>query len=331
MYDIISSLQDALMGTPGIDGRLWVSYGTVELDQDVEDGRSVEFDEEVGPLVSVRLHPRNDTIVCRVGMAISGALEGAYAPFVGGDEVLVVVPEGELYSPPVIIARLANKLDAFPTKVAGQETDKNNIAFVRTRSPIIAEGGSSIMIRGAMSGAFIGIDETGNITVRDGAKAALQFGSSGMAVQGPEGDGQIVLNHEKQFVSLWWDNSMVQVEKDSATVLSGGNVLLAGAGNMANVHAIGLEQVVNLLVAYLGLLSSAVSSLPSPITSPALAAIINPVVGGLPLINGALALAGTGTAPGYNLFMPAMAAGAKVLPTSINPAPGLACPGVLLG
>jgi hypothetical protein len=150
----------------------WVSYGLVSPQQNV-DGEvidSVEFDDELGPLVNVRLQPSNREVRCRIASFVAGDGEGEYAPFIQNDEVLVIIPEGDLRSGPCIVGRLNNARAKWPAEsIAGQDPTRNTFAFVRSRTPMVQEYASSYLVRILMSDA-------GTITLRDGSKGALQIG-----------------------------------------------------------------------------------------------------------------------------------------------------------
>lgn len=324
-------LQDMAQGTI-TDPRTWVCYGTVELDSDVEEGRSVTFDEALGPLVEIRLHPSNRSVTCRVASALAGPFEGTWEPFVGGDEVIVVMAEGSEISP-CIIGRLNNAIDKFPPKVGGKDTDLNNLSFRRMRSPHITETASLFMIRSAITGAMLGIDETGNVTIRDGNSTGLQFGPSGFAIQDADGLGQIVLNTEEGYASMWWGQTIIKVNGTDIGIAASGNVSIGSAGNIPVLHAMATEQAVNLLVGYLATLSAALTALgpATPLTAGGLAAVIDPIAAGLGVITGGLSLASSNTHPS---LLAALGTVTTLLgaPMAISPiSPGIGCPALVVG
>lgn len=175
----LATMADAFRG-PGADTRQWVSLGTVFEKQNVngETIEPVEFDSEFGaPLVNVKLLPSGYECRCRVAGSVAGSGEGQWHPFVPGDEVVVLVPEGDERCGPIIVGRLNNSIDKWPDEsIAGQDPTNNTFAFERRRTPFVAEYASSYMLRSAVHGAFILISDTGMVTIRDGAKGALQIG-----------------------------------------------------------------------------------------------------------------------------------------------------------
>src|SRR5512147_1532249 len=155
---------------PGIDPRSWVSHATVD-DED-----PVSFDADLGPLVGVTLQPSKEQCVCRVGMGIAGRGEGQYYPCVAGDEVLVALPEGSPRAGGVVVARLCNSVDRFPSgSVAGQDPATNSFGFRKQRAAHVHEVDGPYLVRQSASGALMSMDAAGVLTLRDGAGSALQF------------------------------------------------------------------------------------------------------------------------------------------------------------
>ena len=109
MSDAFGDLDLAALGRaisyPGIDPRIWVSYGIVDREQD--DQKSVEFNGDGGPLVWVLLQPHNQLVACRVASGVAGNGEAEWHPFLEADEVIVLIPEGDTRSTPVIVGRAA--------------------------------------------------------------------------------------------------------------------------------------------------------------------------------------------------------------------------------
>lgn len=226
---------------PGIDPRQWVSYGTVSPQQNV-DGEvidSVEFDDELGPLVNVRLQPSNVLVRCRVASTVAGAGEGEYVPFIENDEVLVVLPQGDEAASPCIIGRLHNSIDTWPNEsVAGQDPTNNTFAFRRIRTPFIQEYAGSLMIRSATHGGFLLMSDNGTITLRDGSKGALQMGPDAFSYQegvagevdpddtpAPQAIFQLDLTGRR--ISLQMDDALLQINGSDADNNAGSAILAA--------------------------------------------------------------------------------------------------------
>jgi hypothetical protein len=324
-------LQD-IMGGTATDPRTWVAYGTVELDQDTDEGRSVTFDEALGPIVEVRVHPHDRVISCRVAGALAGQHEGTWEPFVGGDEVLVVCPEGSSIGPPCIIGRLNNAIDRFPRKVAGKDTDQNNLSFRRMRSPHVTETASMFMIRSAVTGAMIGIDEAGNLTLRDGESTGLQFGPSGFAVQDADGTGQVVLNTEEGYASIWWGATLVKCDGVNVNIAASGNVAIGSAGNIPILHALSTEQALNLALGYLQSLTAALVAMGAvPLTGASLALVIDPLLAGLTHVLVGIGTANTNAHPSLGAVVGTVNTAFQT-PMPVSPlTPGIGCPGLVIG
>lgn len=259
------------LARPGMDTRQWVSYGTVSPQQNV-DGEvvdSVEFDDELGPLVNVRLQPSDIDIRCRVAQRFAGAGEGEYSPFVEGDEVLVVLPLGDERAGCVIIGRLNNSIDTFPdTSVAGQDPTRNTFAFERRRTPFIQEYASSYMLRVASHGGFFLISDSGSITIRDGSKGALQMGPDIFGyTEGVPGEvdpsgtpsptALFQLDLTGRRVTLQMDDAQLQMNSSDADN-NAGNTLLVSSGefqvvlgtNVASEHVATVEMVLAMFDIY---------------------------------------------------------------------------------
>lgn len=251
MFDTDIDLQELAqaLSYPGIDPRTWVSYALVDREQEGE--AAVKFDPEWGPMVRVILQPENVQTWCRVGMQVAGNGEGEWHPFVQGDELLVMVPEGSILAVPVVVARLCNSLDKFPERVAGKETAKNNLAFNRRRTPYVFETASSILFRSAVTGAMFGIDENGNITIRDGESTALQFGATGFAVQDKDANVQLSLDVEKRKFNLMVGSACLTLDENTGQVATTGSLKLGTCGVQPGEHLVTLEQLVNILATVL--------------------------------------------------------------------------------
>lgn len=211
---------------PGMDTRQWCSYGLVTAggaDQNI-----VEFDETEGvPFVHVLLEPSKVPVRCRVGSACAGNGEGEWNPFVEGDEVMVLIPEGNERAGCVIVCKLNNAIDRFPMEsVAGQDPTTNSFAFQRRRTPFIQEFAGPLFLRTALSEAFISIDAAGTVLIRDGENSAFQMSPDLIGMQGPSGDGspprflfQGDLTGER--ISLQMGTAMFQMNSERATQNTG--------------------------------------------------------------------------------------------------------------
>jgi hypothetical protein len=226
--------------------RIWISYATV--DEDTPDQRSVMFSPEYGPLVNVTLRPHAVPVVCRVAHEVAGNGEGEWFPFVAQDEVLVAIPEGDEHAGCVIIGRLNQEIDAWPTMVAGQDATQNTFAFRRLRTPYILETASNYMIRDATTGAFISMNE-GAISLSNADSAFLALNADFLGMQSADASTLIQINIANgQVVALANNGTMLVLDANTSSLVTQGTFSFATAGNQPVGHAVTLEGVVALLI-----------------------------------------------------------------------------------
>ncbi len=253
--DLDLNLLSEALARPGMDPRVWVSYGLVA--PETADHKSVEFDAPWGPTVWVVLQPHRQIVACRVAGHVAGNGEGEWAPFLAGDEVLVVVPEGDTRAVPVIVGRLNNELDVFPEYVAGQKTDSNLFSFRRQLGSYLIEGDSAIILRSAGTGAMIGIDETGNLTLRNGDGTVFKLGATGSAMMNADGDLQLALDTDEKSVNMMAGGSGFKLASSGpSSMMTASTLELSACGASAAEHLVTLEQLINIL--------SLVVTLPTP-------------------------------------------------------------------
>lgn len=269
----------AALAHPGMDPRTWASIGTVSTSED----EPVEFDVEHGqPYVQVTLQPSGSPVLCRVGGQVAGNGEAEWHPFVKGDEVLVVLPEGFEDSGGVIVSRLNNALDAFPTdSVAGQDPTTNTFAFRRRRAPVVEEFAGPITWRSALTGALIAIDDKGHVTIKDSENSALQMGADVIGFQGPsttESPPNFLLQ-----LDLTGEHFLVQV-RDAILSLSSsranpeqntlsvpGALTIGTIGNPPLEHAASAEAVANVIEKVFAALITVINAIgPTPLTGTSL-------------------------------------------------------------
>jgi hypothetical protein len=248
----------------------WVS---VALVIDTPEQPAVEFDREDGQVyVNVVLQPSLSPVRARIGSSVAGAGEGEYFPFLGGDEVLVVLPEGREDGGAIITHRLNNALDPFPMdSVAGQDPTTNSFAFRRRRTPYLEEFAGPVVMRNALTGAVFSLDAKGGVTIKDGENSALQISADALTLQGPSspdrsptmlfqmnfteergllqvGDAQLLLNSSKSGA-------------DSYLTLPAGLAVSFGSNQPAE-HVLTTEAFLAMFSSFLVQLSSAAGALP---------------------------------------------------------------------
>jgi hypothetical protein len=290
----ITSISQAF-AHPGADPRQWVSYGLV--DADTAGQRSVQFNDENGnalpyPMVNVTLQPSGIPVACRVAGQTAGQGTGEWHPFVAGDEVVVLVPQGDERQGCVIIGRLNQGRDTFPTMVAGNDTTKNNVAFKRMVEPYLLESGTAILFRIAPTGAFFSLDQTGNITATSGDGHYLAIHHDVIGLQTADTSCIVQIDPSKQTVFLQAGATQLLLDSQGqSALLTPGtlNIITAGGGYAAG-HAITLEQAVALFEGFMTAFGTIlVAAGGAPLTGASLGALLNPggvlaiVTAGLPI------------------------------------------------
>lgn len=261
---------------PGIDPRQWVSYGLVTAGGEQED--IVVFDEDEGQaLVRVLLEPTKIPVYARVAASATGAAgngEGEWNPFVEGDEVVLLIPEGNERAGCVIIGRLNNSIDAFPMEsVAGQDPTTNTFAFRRRRTPMVEEVNGPILLRSAMSEGLISMDTAGVFTVRTGDRSVLQMSPDVIGIQGPSDDSNppeflMQLNITDRQYSLQVGDGILNLS-DSGATPEPNNLLkvadtftLGTSGNFSGEHVMTIENFVNLMAFLMPIINPLVFATP---------------------------------------------------------------------
>jgi len=313
------------MGQPGGDTRQWISYGIV--DASAEGDHPVTFDPDLGPLVDVKLQPSGAHARCRVASWCAGNGEGAWFPIVEHDEVAVSIPEGDEKAYPVIIGRLNNQIDAFPTVVGGQDTTKNTVAFQRTRGPFVMESGHSIFIRTAVTGSFLLMERAGNVTVSDGFKNFLHLGADFVGLQCSDDDGTVKaimqLNRQDGLATIEVaDSAKFTINADGTATLNAGSTMsVQAAGMTACEHVATIEGVCNVLASVL--MGLAAFSAPGALAALAVPAAAQGIVAA------ALAVASGGS---ITLMKSAIDAALQLKQQNLTGVlPGVGCPGFLAG
>lgn len=253
-------LGDAISG-PGNDTRQWVSYGTVDAEE--AGGKPVRFD-KIGPMVDVKLHPSAAHVTCRVASWCAGRGEGEYYPFVQGDEVVVLVPEGDERAGCVIVGRCNNEIDEWPTTVAGNDPSQNNFGFRRIAVPFVTEVRQSYVVRNAVTGALWSMGADGSLTFKNGFDGFLHVGPDFVGMQASNDTGQspvqdptkpqlvFQLNLQDEIIDMRVQapTKFVQLKLDPAnSLLAGGGTLSVqmGGAAVAREHVITTEAVSNIL------------------------------------------------------------------------------------
>lgn len=233
---------------PGIDPRQWVSMATVDADTD--SARSVQFTDEdgnpnpYGPLVSVTLQPSGICMVCRVASAVAGDGEADWYPFVGGDEVAVLILEGDERAGGVIVGRMNQEIDKWPLVVGGQDATKNTFGFRRMRCPFIVETVGGYLIRSALTGSQIGIDPQGKVILSDGDQGNIVIGPDAIGMTSGDGETFMQLFPADEQVFLGGGPASLLIDGDESKFISTGIISFNTSGSSATGMGVTAEQVV---------------------------------------------------------------------------------------
>lgn len=319
---------------PGIDPRQWVSFGLVTAGDNPDVPEPVVFDEDEGqPLVRVTLEPSKVPVMCRVASMLAGDGEGEWNPLVVGDEVIVVIPEGDERAGGVILGKLNNRLDKFPFEsVAGQDPKENGFAFRRRRTPYVEEFAGPILLRSALSEGFISLDAAGVITLKGVENVVLGMDADQFTVQGPSSDE----SPPEHILQINWTDSQFTLQVGPDTLLTFGEsgtnlwkvpgaLAISASGSEAAEHLVTTEALANILAAFAISVGAFV-----PATTPTLAD---------PILAGVFAAAlSSGSYASFPLTQAAVFSGfaahppkPPASPTTGQIAPGLGCPGLLAG
>ena len=256
-----------------IDTRQWVSYGTVS--PETPDAKSTTFTKEYGPLVNVKLHPTGIPVVCRVAHEVAGNGEGEWFPFVAGDEVYVQIPEGDETAGCVIVGRLNQEIDQWPTVVAGQDATQNNFAFRRIRVPYVFETAAGYLLHHATTGAFLSMTDVGAFVLSNADKAFLALNADFLGLQNKDADVLMQIAVEAKQVVLEAAGTKLVLDKSASSLYTTGTLQLGTAGVQAGDHAASIEG----LIAFGAALITGLGPLFTiPLTPPAVIALVNAAI-----------------------------------------------------
>lgn len=338
MRDLVTA-REAHAG-PGMDTRQWVSYGIVNGRNEDDDSGPIEFTKELGPMVEVTLQPSGIIVSCRVAGSVAGNGEGEYSPFLQGDEVVVLVPEGDEQAGCLIIGRCNNEIDAWPAQVAGQDATKNTFAFKRVRTPYIFETASSYLLYNATAKAFFSMSADGRITLTDAQGGYLALNPDFIGMQSADGKLLVQLDLQDNMLVLEANGTKLTLEKDASAFLSKGTLSIGTMGVSPLQHAATIEGMIAFLDQWCSAMATAISAALNPaIVTPSPGDPLGPLIG-TPLA----ALFYAGTAPAIQAALGTIAA-ATIAPYSggitgalsakqddpSGQTPGLGSPGILIG
>jgi len=327
---------------PGVDSRQWCSYGQVI--GDANGSKSIRFNDEEGAalahgvLIDVKLEPSRHEVPCRVLSSCAGNGEGEYHPFVAGDEVMVLVPEGNERAGCVIIGRLNNKHDVFPQKVAGMDVTQNNVGFKRHVFPFVVETSAGYTIRNAVTGSSFTIDQSGQVFITEGGTGA-QFVMSPDVVS-------LMLNGSTVGFQIDVAAGIAMIKSNTATLVlddgagskwqSTGTLSFSPCGNPGLNHVTTIEAVCQILQGFCAALAvemaaAAAACAATPLAGGApgftlLASLLSPGAS-IALLEQAIPLAATPTCS-FAPLIPSIQA-ALIVPKVLGENAGVGSPGLL--
>lgn len=296
------SLFKELASGPGVDTRQWVSYGIVA--QESGDAHSVRFQNDDGTtpdeqvLVDVTLQPSGIDVVCRVAMGASGAGEGEHVPLGPGDEVIVLIPEGNERAGCVVVGRLPNKYDVLPTTVAGVDVTQNNVAFRRTKVPYILASASGILIAQETAMSQLALNAAGEVLLTDGEGNALGMNASVCSWELGDGSAGIQMvptasgsAQTPAGLMLFAGGTTLVVGDQETDFQTAGTLAFATSGMGATGHAVTVEQVAVMLQGLLQAFAAVLAPVASPLTGTSLAALFSTPALAAPIVAAAVPIA----------------------------------------
>lgn len=244
---------------PGRDTRQWISNGTVNVDQ--PDQPSVDFTSAEGTLVSVRLHPSDIDVRCRVASFAAGNNEGEGHPWVGGAEVLVALPMGHERGGGIIIGRLSNGVDKAPTNIANNDPTQNNLAWRRTIPNYAWEIENGWILRSVTTKAQLALDVKGGWIVNSGDLHFLKLDSQGLTLSLAKMTSYLAIDAATGRITLNAGPGKAGFLMDPTT----GNVFVTASGSQPVGHVATAEGVVNMVAQALTAFALALASATPPV------------------------------------------------------------------
>jgi len=149
----LARLANAL-SRPGIDPRIWISYGTLLSEPfiETEEGQQDIF-------VDVLLMPSLQEETARVGASYAGNGFGFYCPLHQGDEVLVLAPSGDPDEGLVIAQRLWSPADPPPEEVVDNPLDVTLIVEPERNLRLTVKGGGNVILAVDTGKIYLGAEE----------------------------------------------------------------------------------------------------------------------------------------------------------------------------
>lgn len=147
----VQRIAKALAG-PGIDTRFWVSAGTVGVfdgEEFVTTDKQAVYVDRLGPVVDVRLEPCGEFVTARWGGIGCGRFGFMLFPLRPGDEVVVLIPDGDLKSAAIsIVAVLSNQTARVPSNWNNDRVLFDLNVPLDVRAPAVRIQSSNLQLNG---------------------------------------------------------------------------------------------------------------------------------------------------------------------------------------
>ena len=158
---------------PGIDPRIWVSYGVLTSEPYIE---TIQGEQDV--FVDVLLLPSRQPETARVGSIYAGNGFGFYTPMHTNDEVLICAPSGDPDEGLVVTQRMWSPSDPPPAAIS-QYPEDVTLVVERDKSLRITVQGEGSVVMASEAGDISMSAASGDITLNvDAGKVYLGSTSS---------------------------------------------------------------------------------------------------------------------------------------------------------
>lgn len=305
-----------IVSGPGTDTRQWCSWGQVI--PGTAAAPSIRFKDGQGNalphgvLIDVKLEPSGVVVPCRLISPCAGNGEGEYHPYVAGDEVLVLIPEGDERAGCAIVGRANQAHDAFPATVAGMDVTQNNLGFKRHIMPFVTEVGQSWSVRSAGTNAAITMDQIGQILINGADGALLSMGPDVITLMSKDQQSGLQIDVGDDMVLLKATTASFVLDAANSQFQSKGTLSISASGNPGVNHVTTTEAVTQILSGLLTALAAVLTPQAFPLTGTTLGALLAVPGPGEALIEAALTLAPTMSWSPYQVAIAAGLSAPKV-------------------
>lgn len=138
---------------PGIDPRVWVSYGVLDSEPYIE---TVNGQEDI--VVDVTLLPTLQEETARVGAIYAGNGFGLYCPLHEGDEVLIAAPSGDPDEGLVVVQRLWSPAAVPPDAVISNPEDVTLVVQEGKNLRLMVQGGGNVILAVETGKVYLGAE-----------------------------------------------------------------------------------------------------------------------------------------------------------------------------